>query len=249
VPGRHSAPVAHPHLAAVATRAALLTGGVATGALSLPIVAQASPSVDWDAVARCESGNNWSIDTGNGYYGGLQFLDSTWHAYGGTTTHASQASEGTQIAVAERVLASQGIGAWPVCGPKGLGGHTADRGDAGASGAGGASSAPATTRRDAPRTVAEPTESRTPSRSSGSRAPETSTRSERVTPTPRHRGNAPQHQQQPVSTVRVLPGDTLSGIAVRHHVPGGWQALHALNRSVVGVNPHMIFPGQTLRLR
>jgi LysM repeat protein len=78
-------------------------------------------SVDWSSVAQCESTGNWSIDTGNGFYGGLQFTESTWLAYGGGqyAQYANQAGESQQIAVAENVLAGQGIGAWPVCGSKG----------------------------------------------------------------------------------------------------------------------------------
>jgi hypothetical protein len=73
---------------------------------------------DWDAVARCESGGNWSINTGNGYYGGLQFSQSTWLAYGGGgyAGRADLATKSQQIAVAELVLAGQGAGAWPICG-------------------------------------------------------------------------------------------------------------------------------------
>ena len=95
---------------------------IALGALSIGIPAQAS-SVNWDAVAQCESGGNWQISTGNGYYGGLQFTLSTWHANGGSGNPAN-ASRSEQIRVAENVLASQGIGAWPVCGPKGYNGST-----------------------------------------------------------------------------------------------------------------------------
>ncbi|MEV0948717.1 transglycosylase family protein [Rhodococcus sp. NPDC049939] len=74
-----------------------------------------SPFRNWDAVAQCESGGNWSIDTGNGYYGGLQFSPITWAEHGGigNPAHASRAE---QIRIAERVLKTQGIGAWPVCG-------------------------------------------------------------------------------------------------------------------------------------
>ena len=74
--------------------------------------------VNWYAVAQCESGGNWSINTGNGFYGGLQFTQSTWAAYGGLAyaPMASEASPSQQMAVANRVLAGQGIGAWPVCG-------------------------------------------------------------------------------------------------------------------------------------
>jgi nucleoid-associated protein YgaU len=81
----------------------------------------ASAAVNWDAVAQCESGGNWSINTGNGYYGGLQFSKSTWKAYGGTkyAPTANKASRSQQIAIANKVLSGQGIGAWPVCGKKG----------------------------------------------------------------------------------------------------------------------------------
>lgn len=68
----------------------------------------------WDALAQCESGGNWSINTGNGYYGGLQFSLQTWQAFGGSGM-PHENSPGAQIAVAERVLASQGWGAWPSC--------------------------------------------------------------------------------------------------------------------------------------
>lgn len=71
----------------------------------------------WDSLAQCESGGNWAIDTGNGFSGGLQFTDSTWAAFGGTeyAPRASQATREQQIAVAEKVQASQGWGAWPAC--------------------------------------------------------------------------------------------------------------------------------------
>jgi LysM repeat protein len=80
-----------------------------------------SGGVNWSAVAACESGGNWSTDTGNGFYGGLQFTQQTWLAYGGGqyASSANEASESQQIAVAQNVLAGQGIGAWPVCGAGG----------------------------------------------------------------------------------------------------------------------------------
>ncbi|GAA1338622.1 LysM peptidoglycan-binding domain-containing protein [Saccharothrix algeriensis] len=92
-------------LLALATACALgLTGAAAS----------AEPGLDWDAVAQCESGGDWSISTGNGYYGGLQFLPSTWYANGGTGM-PNEASREEQIRVAENVLRSQGPGAWPNC--------------------------------------------------------------------------------------------------------------------------------------
>jgi LysM repeat protein len=91
-----------------------------------PAQAAASPpasagGVNWSAIAACESGGNWSISTGNGFYGGLQFTEQTWQAYGGGqyASSANLATRGQQIAVAQRVLAGQGIGAWPVCGARG----------------------------------------------------------------------------------------------------------------------------------
>jgi membrane protein involved in colicin uptake len=74
----------------------------------------------WDALAQCEAGGNWAANTGNGYYGGLQFAASTWTGYGGAefAPYAHQASREQQIVIAERVLAGQGWGAWPACSSK-----------------------------------------------------------------------------------------------------------------------------------
>ena len=94
--------------------------GAVIGGSGLAMSAQAAAATDgeWDHVAHCESGNNWSINTGNGYQGGLQFSPSTWRSAGGAdfAPAANMASRDQQIAVAERVLARQGRGAWPVCG-------------------------------------------------------------------------------------------------------------------------------------
>jgi len=80
-----------------------------------------SGGANWSAIAACESGGNWSASTGNGFYGGLQFSEQTWLGYGGGqyASSANQATEAQQIAVAQRVLGGQGIGAWPVCGAGG----------------------------------------------------------------------------------------------------------------------------------
>jgi resuscitation-promoting factor RpfE len=80
--------------------------------------ANADGGVNWDAVAACESGGNWHTATGNGYYGGLQFTMGTWHANGGSGS-PHQASREEQIRVANNVLKTQGIRAWPVCGRRG----------------------------------------------------------------------------------------------------------------------------------
>ncbi len=100
------------------------TIGLATfaGALAVTPMAMAGTanaySVDWDAVAACESGGNWGIATGNGYYGGLQFTMGTWRSNGGSGS-PHNASREEQIRVAENVLQTQGIGAWPTCGGRG----------------------------------------------------------------------------------------------------------------------------------
>lgn len=101
----------------LAFAATAVTAAVETG------TANADPIVDWGAVAACESGGNWSINTGNGYFGGTQTSQSTWAAYGGLAyaARADLATQAQQIAVNEKILAGQGIKAWPTCGPKGLG--------------------------------------------------------------------------------------------------------------------------------
>jgi LysM repeat protein len=109
----------------------LRTGAVAIGAAAVGIGAVAAPASaaehDWGGVAQCESSGNWSINSGNGYYGGLQFSTSTWKGYGGAgyAPRADLASPAQQIAVAENVLAGQGAGAWPTCGRQLSGGRTA----------------------------------------------------------------------------------------------------------------------------
>jgi len=110
--------------AATRTIARVAIAGVALGAPFAIAAAPASASPDWDAIAQCESGGNWSTHTGNGFSGGLQFTPGTWKANGGTG-EAWQASREEQISVAENVLQSQGIGAWPVCGKGKGGGHSA----------------------------------------------------------------------------------------------------------------------------
>ena len=96
-----------------------LAGTAAVAALAGVVAPQANaaPDSDWDKLAQCESGGNWAINTGNGYYGGLQFSASTWRAYGGEqfAPYAHQATREQQIIVAERTLAAQGWGAWPAC--------------------------------------------------------------------------------------------------------------------------------------
>lgn len=115
--GRHRAATTSSHTKTFAKVA--LTGAAlgATGFLFAPGAANAAPISEWDALAGCEAGGNWGIDTGNGFQGGLQFSPSTWSGYGGGefAPTANQASREQQIIVGERVLAGQGWGAWPSC--------------------------------------------------------------------------------------------------------------------------------------
>ena len=112
--GKHRRPSKAARVAALA--------GVTGVAIAAPLMATGTASAatasEWDAVARCESGGNWAINTGNGYYGGLQFNVGTWQAYGGSGL-PSDASRETQIAIATKVRnASGGYGAWPGCAAK-----------------------------------------------------------------------------------------------------------------------------------
>lgn len=104
------------------TTARLTLAGMAVVGASAAIApaASAAPDSDWDRLAQCEAGGNWQINTGNGFHGGLQFSPSTWNAHGGQkyAPYAYQATREQQIAVAEKVLASQGWGAWPACSAK-----------------------------------------------------------------------------------------------------------------------------------
>ena len=113
--GRHRKPTS----SAVSVAKVAFTGAViGTGSLALAGHAGAATDREWDKVAGCESGGNWAINTGNGYQGGLQFSPGTWRSHGGAeyAPSAQLATKEEQIAVAERVLATQGRGAWPVCG-------------------------------------------------------------------------------------------------------------------------------------
>ena len=115
--GRHRAPS---NTGRVIARTAL--AGAVAGAPLVTMVPAANAASDstWDRVAQCESGGRWDINTGNGFQGGLQFTPSTWRAFGGTAfaPAANQATRAEQIVVAEKVLAQQGWGAWPVCSKK-----------------------------------------------------------------------------------------------------------------------------------
>ncbi|WP_406297874.1 transglycosylase family protein [Embleya sp. NBC_00888] len=230
----------------------IAAAGVAGVGVAMPIIgagtAQAASVSTWDKVAQCESTGNWQINTGNGFYGGLQFTASTWKAFGGTefAARADLATKGQQIAIAEKVLKGQGPGAWPVCSVKaGLtrGGAAADV-DTG-------SSAGKTAPKTAPKTeTAKPAPKKTeaaPKIEVKTEAPKTEAPKAEAPKTEAPKTETPKTEPAAAtSSYVVVTGDTLSKIANAAHVPGGWPKLYEANKSVVGENPDLIFPGQKL---
>ncbi|MCX5200763.1 LysM peptidoglycan-binding domain-containing protein [Streptomyces sp. NBC_00237] len=220
-----------------ATRVATLASvtGVAVAAPLIGATSASAASVDtWDAVAQCESGGNWSINTGNGYYGGLQFTNSSWAAAGGTqyAPRADQATKGQQIATAERLLKIQGPGAWACAGAGNLSNDGVDPGVSTGSGSGSQKSAP-----KAPK--AQKTEKKR-------QAPAASRSETRSVPKVESKAGGPIKKGD--GEYQVKAGDTLSMIAASHHVKGGWQHIADLNEDVVS-DADLIFPGQQLHLR
>ena len=229
--------------------AAAITGAGAAGLAGMAAPANAA-SMDWDALAQCESSGNWGINTGNGYSGGLQFSPSTWAAFGGTGDAAS-ASREQQIAVAERVLAEQGPGAWPSCTAQlGMTGATANPQAAPVEQAPAAPvqtysapvEAPAQTYTAPAETYAAPVEA--PVQTYTEAAPAAP-----VEVPATSQGPAAAVQAPAVSgdTYTIQAGDTLSGIAEKLGVEGGWQALYAANSGTV-IHPDLILTGQVLQL-
>jgi resuscitation-promoting factor RpfA len=210
-----------------------LAAGLMAGA---PTPAEGAGTV-WDKVAQCESSGNWKINTGNGYYGGLQFLGSTWRGYGGRqyAPMAHQATKAEQIAVARRVLADVGAGAWPTCGRRA--GLNRSNGKAARN------ATPAT------------------NPGGGSSVSPSSPTSLGIKWTPRKRAFAHKNARVrkpayrkfiPGETIRVRRGDDLIKIARRYDVQGGWKGLYTLNRKKftwqVKQN-HRIFIGQIVRIK
>ncbi|MFF0222629.1 transglycosylase family protein [Streptomyces sp. NPDC004629] len=232
--------------------------GVTGAAVAAPLMAAGSASAatasEWDTVAQCESGGNWSINTGNGYYGGLQFSASTWAAYGGTqyAGTADRASKSQQIAIAEKVLAGQGKGAWPVCG-KGLSGAAY----AGGSASGGNTGSSNTTTGSGSSNTGTGTGSSNTGTGTGSSNAGTDRSTERQSASrSADRPAANKTVTTPTGKTvkkgdgeyKVVTGDTLSSIAERHGVKGGWQKLFQLNQDIVE-NADLIYPGQQLHLK
>ncbi|MEV0281266.1 transglycosylase family protein [Streptomyces sp. NPDC050610] len=207
------------------------TAALAGAALVAPLAllaatgsAEAADSGVWDRIAACESGGNWHVNTGNGYYGGLQFSAGTWRAHGGGSyaATADRASRAQQIAVASRVQATQGWGAWPSCSAR-----------AGAYG----KSPGQLTAKSAPRTVRKA-------------APQAAPRTVRKTAPGTGHSSSPRadrhHYTARGGHYTVAAGDTLGRIADAHGTT--WHALHAANRAVIGADPNLIMPGQRLVL-
>jgi resuscitation-promoting factor RpfA len=183
-------------------------GAAAATALTFAIgVAGVAPAgaaaTVWDKLAQCESGGNWKINTGNGYFGGVQFSARTWKAYGGGSyaSRANLATKAEQIAIARRVLAGQGAGAWPVCGRR-----------AGLSKSNGKADRYAT-----PAT--------NPGTTATTGTPIVKKKAVAVQPAV---VTAPSGK-----TIKVKRGDTLRKIATRYHVVGGWKGLWKLNSKSV----------------
>jgi resuscitation-promoting factor RpfA len=208
------------------TRAtAVVAGAVLLAPLGLLTAAGNAAAADsgvWDRIAKCESGGNWRINTGNGYYGGLQFAATTWRAYGGAAyaPTADKASKAQQIAIATKVQRAQGWGAWPVCAAR----------------AGAYGSAPA-----APTNGSATTGSSTAGSAGNAAKPSKSAPS--TTPS-RSTGHPDRSASRGDYTVRQ--GDTLSGIAARQGTT--WRKIYAANKAVIGADPGLIVPGQRLDL-
>ena len=201
----------------------ITAAGVAgTAALLGPAsAAEAASSVNWDAVAQCESGGNWSINTGNGFYGGLQFTRGTWKAYGGTkyASTANQANRSQQIAIAEKVLHGQGIGAWPVCGRKA----------------------------GSPKHYSAANTSGSPSSRSATQKSYKAKHRKVTTTTSTHAATPATTATATGKSYVVRSGDTLAAIAAKNQIKGGWHSLYQLNRGTVS-NPNLIFTGQRIAL-
>ncbi|MEU6101333.1 transglycosylase family protein [Streptomyces flaveolus] len=239
--GKHRRPSKATRVIAVA--------GVTGAAVAAPLMAAGNASAatasEWDTVAQCESGGNWSINTGNGYYGGLQFSASTWAAYGGTqyASTADQASKAQQIAVAEKVLAGQGKGAWPVCGT-GLSSaaYTGGSGESQDSGSSQSSGSSESSQSQSSGSTAERSTEQKASRSSERPAAEKQAEKKTVT-TPTGK-----KVEKGDGEYKVVKGDTLSSIATERHVEGGWAKLFELNDDIVD-DADLIYPGQQLHLK
>lgn len=246
-------------------------GSGVVGTAMLPTPAQAAPDTAWDALAQCESGGNWHINSGNTFYGGLQFTESTWNAYGGGkyAPRADLATREQQIAVAEHTLQGQGWGAWPVCSSKaGVRGYGVTLRGVPAPPAAPVPSASVPTR-PAPAASPAPAPATdymvTPGdtlqsigKEVGAAWRDIATWNNIKAPYLIYPGNvlrltAP--AEAPAKTYTVQSGDWLSKIALADgectpakDITTCWQPLYERNRDVIGANPHVLRPGQVILL-
>lgn len=241
------------------TAAALAIGGVAAATMSMP-AANAVDSATWDALAQCESGGNWSINTGNGFYGGLQFTQQSWTGVGMSGSPATATRE-QQIEAGERLLAIQGWGAWPACSAKlGLYGKTG----ASPTYTDSTTSTTATTTSTAATTTTVAAQSQTqqtytaPEAQAAPAAQEAApvaaapATQEAAAPAAPAAAEAPAASvaaapKAAAGTYTVVPGDSLSLIAAKLGVAGGYQAIAAANTDII-YNVDLIFPGQVLNI-
>ena len=239
------------------TAAALAIGGAVAATLSMP-AANAVDGATWDALAQCESGGNWSINTGNGFYGGLQFTQQSWNGVGMSGSPAT-ASRAQQIEAGERLLAIQGWGAWPACSAKlGLYGKTgaaptyteptttvaAQSQTQQTYTAPAAQAAPA-----APAAQAAPAAVEAPAAAPAAPAAPVAVEAPAAAPAAAPAVEAPvaAAPKAAAGTYTVVPGDSLSLIAAKLGVAGGYQAIAAANTDII-YNVDLIFPGQVLTI-
>ena len=221
--------------------------------MSMP-AANAVDGATWDALAQCESGGNWSINTGNGFYGGLQFTQQSWNGVGMSGSPAT-ATRAQQIEAGERLLAIQGWGAWPACSAKlGLYGKT---------GAAPTYTEPTTTvaaqsqtqqTYTAPAAQAAPAAVEAPAAAPAAPvAPAAPAVEAPAAPAAAPAVEAPvaaapvAAPKAAAGTYTVVPGDSLSLIAAKLGVAGGYQAIAAANTDII-YNVDLIFPGQVLTI-
>lgn len=215
--------------------------------MSMP-AANAVDGATWDALAQCESGGNWSINTGNGFYGGLQFTQQSWNGVGMSGSPAT-ATRAQQIEAGERLLAIQGWGAWPACSAKlGLYGKT---------GAAPTYTEPTTTvaaQSQTQQTYTAPAAQAAPAAPAAQAAPAAAPAAPAVeAPAAAPAAEAPvaaapvAAPKAAAGTYTVVPGDSLSLIAAKLGVAGGYQAIAAANTDII-YNVDLIFPGQVLTI-
>ncbi|MER6958820.1 transglycosylase family protein [Streptomyces sp. NPDC000618] len=230
-------------------KTAVLAGAVLLaplGLLSATGNAAAADSGVWDRIAQCESGGNWHINTGNGYYGGLQFSAGTWRAYGGTAyaSTADKASKAQQISVAAKVQKAQGWGAWPTCSARA--GASGSAPDSGSSSTKSNSSKSNSGKQNSSKSSSGKSNSSKSSKSSSSSKSSNSSSSKSSSSTAPERSTSQTSRGTSRGDYTVVRGDTLSTIAARNATT--WQRIYAANKAVVGGDPDLIVPGQRLTL-